>query len=81
MEDEIIEKLRRIRNTFPNPEDINDGEHSAPSKRLKSIVPSYSKRIHGIQVARKTGIRKISDECRQFRKWLNWMERLGGDRA
>ena len=76
MADEIIEKLRRIRIAFPNPEDINEGEHSAPSKRLNSIVPNYSKEIHGIAVARQIGIGKIGEKCPRFRAWLNWMERI-----
>ncbi len=29
------------------PEDVNDGEHSAPSKRLLKRVPKYNKTLHG----------------------------------
>ena len=83
MADEIIEKLRRVRIEFPNPEDINDGEHSAPSKRIECAFQPhrYKKVIDGIAVAREIGIRKIGEECLQFRNWLNWMEGLARDQA
>lgn len=79
--DEIIERLRQIRVAFPNPEDINDSPVCAPSKRLECIVPSYSKTIHGIAVAREIGIRKIGEECPRFCVWLHWMEGLANDQA
>lgn len=35
--------LQKIRNGFPTPEEINDSPDTAPSKRVKNLVPGYEK--------------------------------------
>ena len=72
-----IEKLMEIRREFDSPEDINDDPAGAPSKRIERIVRGYRKALHGPEVARKTGLKKIRAECPRFDAWLARLEDLG----
>ncbi|RKZ52057.1 MAG: hypothetical protein DRR16_23935 [Candidatus Parabeggiatoa sp. nov. 3] len=38
-----IKALHHIRNQYPTPEHINEGENTAPSKRLGALYPYYDK--------------------------------------
>ena len=76
-----IMKLLKIRNKFYTPEDINNSQDSAPSKRLENAVRGYRKIDDGIAVAKEIGIERISEECPRFRQWLEWMNGLAEDPA
>ena len=71
-----IVRLLQIRNEFDTPEDINNSQDSAPSKRLENEVRGYKKIDDGIAVAKEIGIKRISEECPRFREWLEWMHGL-----
>ncbi len=58
---------------FSNPENINDGKTTAPSKRLDRIIDDYSKVIYGSLLAQEIGLDKIRGKCPRFN---NWIERL-----
>ncbi len=73
-----IERLKEIRSQFPTPEDINDNPATAPSKRIAGVIPSYRKRLHGPQMAKKMGSEKIRAECPRFDEWVIRLEALGG---
>ena len=71
------EHLQAIRNEFDTPEDINNSQQTAPSKRLESIFGgSYDKVQHGWIIAESIGLEKIREECPNFNQWLNWLESL-----
>ncbi len=74
---ESIEKLRRIREQFPTPEDINDNPETAPSKRIMQLIPRYIKRVHGPLLAEETGLETIRAECPLFDGWVKRLESLG----
>lgn len=74
--EECVEELRRIRLLFPTPEDINDSSETAPSKRIKRLIPRYDKVVHGSIIARETGLQNIRAECRRFNAWMTRMESL-----
>lgn len=74
----LVEELGEVRSSFPNPEDINDNADTAPSKRIKSIVPGYQKVVDGTLIARETGLDTIRAECPRFAEWLAKLESLGG---
>ena len=76
-----IARLHQIRNDFGTPEDINNGQDSAPSKQLENAVRGYRKIEDGIAVAKEIGIEKISEECPRFREWLEWMNGLAENPA
>ena len=68
--------LRRIRSRFPTPEHINDSLDTAPSKRLKAVIPKFRKRPHGPDVAAEIGLDTIRAECKRFDAWLSRLENL-----
>jgi len=55
---------------YPNPETINDGADTAPSKRIIKLIPEYRKNLHGPIIAEENGIQKIIDKCPRFKKWV-----------
>ncbi|MHC5353982.1 DUF4276 family protein [Myroides sp. LJL115] len=54
-----------------NPELINDGTLSAPSKRLISLIPGYQKTFHDPLIADEINIDTIIDKCTRFSSWLD----------
>ena len=71
-------RLQAIRNTFPTPEDINDGPTTAPSKRLLQLDVRYAKVISGAIAAETMGIARIKQECPRFREWTDDLGALNG---
>ncbi|GIK39152.1 MAG: hypothetical protein BroJett011_29850 [Chloroflexota bacterium] len=72
-----LNELRQIKSTFHSPEEIDDGPETAPSKRLKSLFPSYEKNLYGPLATLEIGLAEICRECAHFRGWLEWLETLG----
>ncbi len=68
--------LRRIRDSFPTPEDINDNPETAPSKRICKEFPRYEKVFHGAAIANRIGIDLMRRECPHFNEWLTRIEQL-----
>lgn len=66
-----IQSLEYIVKEFPNPELINQGGNTAPSKRLEKIFDGYQKSLHGIWLADEIGIEKMRSKCPRFNKWVN----------
>lgn len=63
----------------PNPEMINDGYETAPSKRLEKIIKRYKseqKVIYGTLLAQEIGLNKIRSKCPRFNEWVDKLERL-----
>lgn len=57
------------------PEQINDSQETAPSKRLLNYT-NYRKTTHGPNIAEAIGIEKIREMCVGFNDWLTKMENL-----
>lgn len=74
---ESIQELRAIRSRFSTPEDINDSRQTAPSKRIKAIIPRYNKRVDGPLLAMESGLPVIRTECPRFNDWVTTLESLG----
>lgn len=60
------------------PEDINDDERTAPSKRLTARIPGYSKSLHGPGATSTTGLPQLRSACPRFDAWISKLERLAG---
>ena len=60
-----------------NPELINDGPATAPSKRILGEIPEYDKATAGVAVAEKIGLPMLRRKCRHFDGWLVRLEQLG----
>ena len=73
-----LDELRSIRREFPTPEDINDSTVTAPSKRIKQLIPLYDKPIDGSLLAMETGLERIRAECPRFNQWVTRLESLPG---
>jgi hypothetical protein len=74
-----IAALKAIADGHATPELINDGQHSAPSKRIIAQLPDYedAKSVVGPQVAERIGLDVIQSKCPHFSAWLSRLERLG----
>ena len=61
-----------------NPELINDGPDTAPSKRIIAEVPEYSgmKASAGPIVAERIGLANLRSGCQHFGEWINRLEAL-----
>ena len=68
--DEIVGKIKEIRDSFATPEEINNSRETAPSKRLQQLIPGYTKILDGTTVAREIGIESMMRECPHFGKWI-----------
>ena len=76
---ECVPALRRVREQFPTPEDVNDHYETAPSRRIASAIPRYRKVVHGAVLAGKIGLDRIRVQCPRFHGWLTRLEALDGD--
>ena len=73
---ESVGLLGSIRAGFATPEDINDKKATAPSRRIKEVIPRYRKRLHGSLVAMEIGLGAIRAECPRFNEWITSLESL-----
>ena len=48
--------------------------HTAPSKRIESLLPGYKKPVLGIWAAEGIGLGAIRSACPHFRSWLERLE-------
>lgn len=64
-------KLTAVVNGFPNPELINDGPATAPSKRLSDIIPGYDKVLYGGVISIDLGLNVIRQHCPLFNEWID----------
>lgn len=55
---------------YPNPEDINNSPDTAPSVRLKNLIPGYNKVVYGVEIIKETGIDVVLSKCPRFKDWV-----------
>lgn len=80
---QYLEHDRQIRKLISlvegkNPELINDGNTTAPSKRILKQIPEYDKATAGVSIVEKTGLETLRAKCRHFDEWLTCLEQLSG---
>lgn len=61
------------------PEEINEGRETAPSKRLKQVFPSFQKTLHGPTAAKRIGLQAIRARCPHFNDWITRLEQISVD--
>ena len=73
-----IQQLVDVADQIANPELINDGPDTAPSKRIISVIPAYrrTKASAGPIVAGRIGLDNLRTRCRHFGEWVNRLEDL-----
>lgn len=69
--DELQEALQGV-----GPEDVDDGQQTAPSKRLARHIPRYGKIIHGTRAIATAGLPRVRAACPRFDAWVTKLERL-----
>ncbi|MGE8568869.1 MAG: DUF4276 family protein [Achromobacter sp.] len=74
-DDRVLEPLRAVRSTT-EPEDINEGPMTAPSKRILAVMAGYQKTFHGPLIACDIGLDMMRASCPHFEGWLNNLEAL-----
>lgn len=57
-----------------NPELINDGVETAPSKRIINCIDSFDKANVGVNVLEKIGIENLVEKCHHFSEWIKCIE-------
>jgi hypothetical protein len=73
--DHCLTELHKVRRTTV-PDDINAGLSSAPSKRIKAVMPRYQKTFHGPLITIDIGLDAMRRECPHFNAWLAKIEAL-----
>jgi len=63
--------LQKVMAAYPNPETINDGKETAPSKRMQKLVQGYNKVVDGNAMIERIGMRTVLEKCPHFSKWVN----------
>jgi hypothetical protein len=71
-------QIQSIREQFGSPEEINDSEHTAPSKRIMALNRGYSKVTDGVLISQKMGLDVMRRECSHFNEWVRKLEALAG---
>ena len=76
--DQQISQLEVIASDTNNPELIDDGSETAPSRRIISHIPEYahSKAVAGPQIARAITLDVMRQKCPHFNEWLTRLEQL-----
>jgi hypothetical protein len=75
--------LRALRESIAGipPEQVNDDDKTAPSKRLADHIPSYRKTLHGPLALAGSGLHAVRDRCPRFDGWIKRLEALGSSVA
>jgi hypothetical protein len=74
-----VAELNKLVAKFGSPELVNDGENTAPSKRIAALIPDYkyAKHTAGPDIAAAIGLPAIRLKCLHFDKWIRRLEELG----
>jgi hypothetical protein len=67
-----------IRDQFQSPEEINDSQQTAPSKRIMQLNAGYSKVTDGVLISQKIGLGAMRAQCPHFNAWIEKLEALAG---
>lgn len=67
-----LKSLLSAVNEKENPEELNDGELTAPSKRLEQLIPGFDKNkpFYGGFIAEVNTIGAVLDRCLRFKTWV-----------
>jgi hypothetical protein len=68
---EVSKDTAQIVSHYKNPEEINSGSETAPSKRILSLFPSYEKNVDGPLLALEVSLAAMRERCPRFRLWLD----------
>ncbi len=75
-QDSLESQFLDVMKKYNTPEEINNSEQTAPSKRIARIFPKYGKPTAGIIAAKQIGLETMRRECPLFDEWLEKLEKL-----
>lgn len=77
--DATKQALEAVAQEFSSPEEINNSQETAPSKRILKILPegTYSKTEHGPLIAEAIGLDAIRAKCPAFNAWVEKLQTWG----
>ena len=65
-----IKQLTDAVKEHDNPEMLNDGPETSPSKRLEKLIPGYRKALYGPMIANEISVAVIMKRCVRFKNWI-----------
>jgi Domain of unknown function (DUF4276) len=71
-----IDRLIEMSKGFRTVDEIDDGRATAPSKRIRAILPQYDKTFAGILVAIDIGMERMCQASPHFKQWFDRLHRL-----
>jgi hypothetical protein len=73
-----IAEIQKVTEKYGNPELIDQGLETAPSKRIIRAIPDYAnnKATVGPMIAHEIGIKTLRQSCPHFNDWLKKLEQL-----
>jgi hypothetical protein len=73
-----VDQLKEEVKNFPTIEHINDGQQTAPSKRIIAVLPAYEgrKTTAGPDIAEYIGLPKLREKCPHLDGWLKAIEQV-----
>ena len=80
-EEQIAQLKQVIAAHMNNPELVDDGVESAPSKRIRQLIPGYDKVNVGSMLVELSGLDVVRKRCRHFDEWLDVLESLGSQQS
>ncbi|MGO8757401.1 MAG: DUF4276 family protein [Terracidiphilus sp.] len=66
-----VTTLQEIRDRVGNPELIDEGLDTHPSKQICRVVPQYAKASAGPLIAKQIGLPTLRQECQHFAEWIS----------
>lgn len=72
----LAASMQQIRDACTGPEKIDEGEETAPSKRILKLFPRYRKPLHGPLAVGRIGLPQVRAACPHFNEWLTALEKL-----
>ena len=72
---QVSAEMQSVLDPFGDPEEINDSQATAPSKRILRMAPQYDKVAMGTAAIQDIGLESVRRRCRDFDCWLNQLER------
>jgi hypothetical protein len=70
------ESVRSILSSCGNPEAINDGYETCPSRRISALFPEFDKKLDGPMICGEIGLEKIREACPRFNNWVAKLEEV-----
>lgn len=71
-----LSNVKRILDECEEPEEIDDGPDTTPSKRLISLNKNYRKVAMGKTISEAIGVQTLRQKCPHFDNWITKIEQL-----